>query len=161
MNTWNLLYPCVGFLKKKYRRSGNLSCHHLETPEARTTKACSSEEIYQGQSSSLQRSLKKVTVSCQWLPIHLRKSDDYHPLRRSPRIPQEWGNNVRPDGLWQNTPETEKIFLHCSVLRMMIRLQTDVLHLFVPHTLYMERVRFFRMTFIPKKLCDSKRDHQL
>ena len=59
-----IFYISVFLLEKKYKRSKNLSYHHLQTPNAGITKTCLSEEIFRGQTSSLQLSLKQVVVPC-------------------------------------------------------------------------------------------------
>ena len=80
--------PCL-LLEKKYMRSENLFCHHLQSPDTGTMKTCSSEEIFQGQSSSLQWFLKQVVISRQQLHVPLRKLDEHHPLWWFPKSPPE------------------------------------------------------------------------
>ena len=50
---------CLLF-EKKYKRPGNLSCHHLQTLDIISTKICSSVEIFSEQTSSLQRFLRQA-----------------------------------------------------------------------------------------------------
>jgi len=100
-------------------------CHHLQTPNTRTTKTCSSKEIFWGSPSFLINVMapEQAAISLD-SNSHAFKATRPAPLSAaiSKEALQVRGSDILPDE-FQQTHQKEKIaFLHFGILRKRIRL---------------------------------------
>ena len=141
--------------QKEYRRSENLSCHHLQTPDIETTKTNSSKEIFWGQSSSptepwlLRRQLDASIIA----RIPPRQLHQHRSLQWSPKNPPGVRQQHPIRQILAKHQKEKTIFLYFGVLRKRIRIRGEKQFVSTPdqkasfypslYALHGGRVRFF------------------
>jgi len=111
-------------LKKKYKRSENLSCQRGQTPDTRTTKTCSSEEISRKQSTVVAPEQASISLDSS---SHAFKAARPTPLITTvPKKPYKSKTATSDQTDSNKTPQKEKAsLLYFDVLRKRSRLRGE------------------------------------